>query len=167
MVLLLMAFLSIMGGCGQNMSGTEPATEVDDAFDISVYSQYSPVEIEIMPLTELVDSGNSDNRLNIDIYVGLLDSFGSEIKSPGIFRFELYEHLQRSSEQKGRRIVIWSDIDLSEPAENNKYWQDFLRAYKFNLDFESQNVQAYVLQVTLLCPGGRRLSQDCALKLGN
>jgi hypothetical protein len=94
----------------------------------------------------------------------LLDSFGCQVKSAGVFRFELYERVERSAEPKGRRVVIWPDIDLIDAAANNENWRDFLRAYEFNLDFDLQGSQNYVLQVTCLCPGGKRLSAEFGLE---
>jgi hypothetical protein len=95
----------------------------------------------------------------------LLDSFGSQIKSPGIFRFELYQRALRSAKPKGKRVEIWEDIDLTEPAINHEYWRGFLMAYEFDLPFELDVNQSYILQVTCLCPNGRRLSDEFALKL--
>jgi hypothetical protein len=77
----------------------------------------------------------------------------------------LYEYVQRSAQPKGARLFLWPDIDLTNPAKNNEYWLDFLRAYQFTLDFEPQTTnQAYILQVTCLCPHGSRLSSDILLK---
>ena len=116
-----------------------------------------------MPLTEFI-SVDDARQAKIKIYVSLLDTFGSQIKSPVTFRFELYEYVQRSAEPKGKRIIIWSDIDLTEPAENNVYWRDFLRAYEFNLPFEQAANQSYILQVTCLCPNGKRISSEFTLR---
>ena len=82
------------------------------------------------------------------------------LKSPEIFRFELYEKVRQSAEPRGKRIAIWPDFDLTEPAENNKHWQDFLRSYRFELELEEQMDNDCILQVTWLSAGGRRLSAD-------
>jgi hypothetical protein len=95
--------------------------------------------------------------------VGLLDGFDCQVKSPVVFRFELYKKVERSAEPKGKRITIWEDIDLTEPGKNNEYWRDFLRAYEFILDFEPIGKPSYILQVTCLCPDGKRLSAEFAL----
>ncbi|MHC4762529.1 MAG: hypothetical protein ACYS71_04035 [Planctomycetota bacterium] len=116
-----------------------------------------------MPLTEFISDENSQEESQIKVYVSLLDAFGSQIKAPAVFRFELYEYLMRSAEEKGRRITLWPDIDLTEPTENNKQWQDFLRAYEFTLPFEPGENQTYVLQATCICPDGRRLSAELVL----
>ncbi len=130
----------------------------------SVYANYRPVRLDIMPLTELAAAGDAEVFSGIKVYVSVLDEFGCQVKSPGVFRFELYEYVDRSGRPRGRRIAIWPDIDLTDAAENNRYWQDFLRTYRFDLDFEPQPGKRYVLQVTSLCPDGRRLSADFELE---
>ena len=129
---------------------------------LSVYTRYSPMEIDIIPLTGFIHIGDTQ-QARINLYVSLLDSFGSEIKSPCVFRFELYEKVQRSAEPKGRRVMIWPDVDLTGPTTNNQYWRNFLRAYEFNLPFGSASKQTYILEVTCLCPTGKRLTSDFTL----
>jgi hypothetical protein len=119
---------------------------------------YEAVRVKIMPLTKFVSDGEG-GVTGIEVYVSLLDSFNSQIKGPGVFRFELYEKVIRNPEPKGKRINIWPDIDLRDAVENNKYWQDYLRGYKFKLDYEGRDGQ-YVLQVTFLSVGGKRLVNE-------
>jgi len=130
---------------------------------LSFYTNYIPVKIDIMPLTEFVGAGDSQ-RPKINLYVSLLDQFGSQIKSPGMFRFELYEYIQRSAEPKGKRAIIWPDVDLTDPVKNNEYWRDFLRTYVFSLPCEQSINQDYILQVTCLCPNGKRLTTEFMLR---
>jgi len=85
------------------------------------------------------------------------------MKSPGIFRFELYERVPRSAEPKGKRIILWPDFDLIDVAENDNHWRDFLRAYEFSLPIESQTNQNCILQATCICPNGKRLSAEFTL----
>jgi len=144
---------------------------------------YAPVKIDILPLTEFTalpgDLGpdGSPEPHTIEAYVSLLDSFGSQIKSPGKFRFELYEYVQRSAEPKGRRVMIWpeSDLpdpnsdrrywtDLSDPAANDRSWRDFLRAYQFNLPFKPAPGRDYLLEATCLTSNGSRLTAEFGLK---
>lgn len=165
-VVCLLAMLLGGTGCEQMPGLTGPATKTDDDFKkLSVYSHFAPTKINIMPLTEFISPGDA-RQANINLYVSLLDSFGSQIKSPCVFRFELYQKVQRSAEPKGKRVIIWPDIDLTDPVANDEYWRDFLRAYEFNLPFEfrlGRTNQSYILQVTSLCPTGRRLSDEFAL----
>ena len=142
-----------------------PSKSETDSNAISVYMTYVPARISIMPLTEIVSPGLSEKIVKMKVYVNLTDSFGCQQKTPGVFRFELYEHIQHAANPKGRRITIWPDIDLTDPSENNKFWRDFLRAYEFDLDFEPDAAQGYMLEVTCLCPNGKRLSADFVLKL--
>ena len=124
-----------------------------------VAAGYGAAEIHIVGLTEIVPSDVKVQGLEIKAYVELLDSFGSKVKSPGIFRFELYEFAPRSPEPKGKRLLIWPVIDITEPTANNSHWHDFLRAYKFNLDLNiNSKADKFMLQVTCTTPAGRRLS---------
>ena len=159
----MLILFSINAGCEQPKTPTEIPVKTDNSIDmLSLYTSYVPVKIDIMPLTEIVSPGNTQSKINI--YVSLLDPFGTQIKSPGIFRFELYEYMQRSSESKGKRAVIWPDVDLTDPVANNDSWRDFLRAYVFSLPCEKSISQDYILQVTCLCPNGKRLSSEFTLR---
>lgn len=157
--------LFLFGGCESVPVDTEvPATSDNGLNKPFIYAGYTPVKIDIMPLTEIVGSSDGQEGSAIIVYASLLDSFGCQGKMPGVFRFELYERVARSAEPKGKRIAIWPDIDLTGAAENNEYWRDFLRAYEFNLPFEPQINRCYILQVTYLCSSGRRLSAELSLK---
>lgn len=134
--------------------------------DVSIYLKYAPEKVDILPLTEFVvnkDTGQGE----IDLFVSLLDSFGSKIKSPCIFRFELYLIVPHSSEPKGQRIMLWTDVDLIQPNISNEYWRDFFRCYEFALPFEQQKGQSYVLEVTCMCPNNKRIVSDYLLKTDN
>lgn len=159
----ILCSLLVDAGCEPESTG-ESLAKADNALNVSAYTHYAPVTIKVMPLTEFTSASDGQGQSKINVYVSLLNSFGCQVKSPGIFRFELYERVLRSGEPKGRRIVIWPSIDLTEMAENNNYWRDFLRAYEFGLDFEPQRNQTYILQVTCLCPNGKRLLDEFALR---
>ena len=141
-----------------------PSESLSETAQLSVYTRYTPVKIDIMPLTEFIWVGDDEEPSKIRVYVSLLDAFDCQMKTPAVFRFELYEYIQRSAEPKGGRIIIWPDIDLIDTVENNQHWRDFLRAYEFNLDFEPESNQSYILQATCLCPDGKRLSAEFGLK---
>jgi hypothetical protein len=156
--------LWINAGCEPAVQSGQIPAQTNSALDTSsFYARFAPTKIDILPLTELVATGGSQ-RTGINLYVSLLDAFGCQIKSPGVFRIELYDHVQRSAEPKGRRTARWPDIDLTDPAANNKYWNDFLRAYRFDLPFGQADSQDYVLEVTCLCPNGSRLSSNFTLR---
>jgi len=165
-ILQVLFFVSLLVEAGCEQSSLPPelsANAGNDSNRLSTYSRYASVKIDILPLTEFVNVGGAQEA-KINLYVSLLDLFGCQIKSPGVFRFELYERVQRSAEPKGKRVAIWQDIDLTDPVKNNEHWRDFLRAYEFNLPFEPGGSQSYILQATCLCPSGRRLSAEFALK---
>lgn len=161
---VLLACLLLSGGCGV-VSTLQQSPEVDNLCDrLSVYTNYAPVKVEIMPLTEFTSAGDDEQTSKINVYVSLLNSFGSQVKWPGVFRFELYERVFPSADHKGRRIAIWPDIDLTRPTENNHHWRDFLRTYQFSLDFVAAVRRDYILQTTYLCPDRRRLAAEFDLK---
>jgi hypothetical protein len=154
--------LAMSAGCDMPLPVVgKPLVESDAA---AIAAGYTPAKIDIMPLTELVPAGSGEQDWMINVYLGLLDSFGSQVKSPGVFRFELYEYVQRSGEPKGRRIAVWPDIDLTDPVLNNNYWRDFLRAYQFALPVEPPATNSYILQATFLSPPGKRLTDEFNLK---
>ena len=151
-------------GCNLTPSAEQiPETADKNYKKLSISTAYTAAKIDILPLTSF-ETGMGERNTKINIYVSLSDSFGCQLKSPGIFRFELYEHIQRSAKPKGNRIVIWPDIDLTDAVQNHTYWRDFLRAYEFNLDVEPQSNQTYMLQVTCLCPNNKRLSVNAIIK---
>jgi hypothetical protein len=162
--IFVLGFVLVEAGCDQASSPATPTPNPANASDASIYAHYAPVKLDIMPLTELVSPRDPQEDAAVNVYVSLLDVFGSQVKSPGVFRFELYEYVQRSAEPKGKRAVIWPDIDLTNAAKNNEHWRDFLRAYQFNLPSELQKKQDYILQVTCMCPNGRRLSAELTLR---
>ena len=126
---------------------------------LSVHSQYDPLKIDIMPLTEFVGV-SAEEYSQITVYVSLLDAFGCQMKTPSVFRFELYEYVARTVDRKGKRLYLWPDIDLNDATENNNYWKDFLRAYNFTLNtgIDPGLPRTYVLQVTCVMPTGKRLT---------
>jgi hypothetical protein len=158
----ILMFLLLLCGAGCEPENTKPSLKTGTISN--QLSEYGPVKVDIMPLTEFASSAGSEKPSKIKVYVSLLDAFDSQIKTPAIFRFELYDRVLHSADPKGKRIIIWPDIDLIGAAENNDYWRDFLRAYEFNLPFEPKTGNSYILQVTALCPNGKRLSDDFALK---
>ena len=155
---LFLLVLAFLGGC-------QPPASSPVLGECVLYAGYLPERVDIMPLTGLVE-GESGRQ--IDVYVSLLDSSGYQTRSPGIFRFEMYERIPRSSQRKGARVAIWPDIDLTEPAANSAYWRDFLRGYEFKLDFEPAAGKSYVMEITFLSAvsGGGRLSAQFEIEQG-
>lgn len=163
-IVLFFISLFLQTGCETSQKGTKQQEKllqtVTDCNEVFAYAGYSPMKIDILPLTEYTAADNSPGSAKIEVYVSLSDSFGSQIKTPGIFRFELYERVPRSAEPKGKRIIHWPDTNLTNIAENENHWRDFLRAYEFILPVESQTNQNCILQATCICPNGKRLSAE-------
>jgi hypothetical protein len=154
-------FLLLLGAAGCGPENTKSSPKADGGS--KQFSDYGPAGVDIMPLTEF--TGNDGEKPSkIRAYVALMDAFDCQIKTPVTFRFELYEKSSIPVEPKGKRVFIWPDINLNDAAKNNGYWQDFLRAYEFDLPCEPEKNKSYILQVTALCPNGKRLSVDFTLK---
>jgi hypothetical protein len=183
----------LLAGCSQpqvtkrppvveQASATEPgvAPAAEDAVKTAIASgpvTFAPAKIGVLPLTELSSPAGAGPGVKLDVFVTMLDAFGCQMKAPGALLFELYEYVPRSAQLKGKQLALWPQIDLTGPAENNRYWRDFLRAYEFELDTGSptQNSalggptqagrdKTYILEVTCLCPDGKRLSCQYTLK---
>ena len=146
----------------------EPVRKNADPAAAPVYGlwAYGPTKIDIVPLTELLSAGDSEDIEKVVVYVDVLDEFDSQIKSPAVWRFELYEYVPRSAEAKGERLIIWPDIDLTEAKANNSYWRDFLWAYQFELDLPIQlgKNHSYILQAMCFCQAGKRLTAAIRLR---
>jgi len=104
--ILLLAAVLAAAGCESQQTADKLPVNKNGKVDISLYSPYLPVKIDIMPLTEFICIGNDPDASQLKLYVSLLDSFGSQIKTPAVFRFELYGYEKLRSEPKGKRIVI-------------------------------------------------------------
>ena len=96
----------------------------------------------------------------------VLDQFGSRIKAGGVWRFELYEYVSRSTEHRGTRLHIWPDIKLTDAKKNYELWQDYLRCYKFDLDFDIDLAtdRTYIFQAIYFTPQGKRIIESTQLK---
>jgi hypothetical protein len=157
------AFLITLSLCGcQSPQTVQPpiAPDIQNNNNGRTFG-YKPKKIKITPLTKFVID-ESEEISQLQLYIDVLDEFDSRIKAPVVFRFELYEYVPRSGEEKGKRISIWPDIDLTGPANNNEYWRDFLRCYQFTLDLEEQIEEdsSFVLQATCITTAGKRLTAD-------
>jgi len=144
----------------------QPVEEASKAPVPSGPVTFAPVKIGVLPLTEPTSTSRAGQGVMLNAFVTMLDAFGCQMKAPGVWRFELYEHVPRSAQMKGARLTLWPDIDLTGPAENNRYWRDFLRAYEFELDAQVSRGKTYILEATCLCPDGKRLSSEYTLKGG-
>jgi hypothetical protein len=163
-------FFALAFACALFNSGCQPqlsshsAAENDNSLDASAaYMRYAPAKLDIIPLTQYVPADQT-HRPHINIYVSLLNPFGTQIIFPGVFRFELYEHVQRSAKPKGKRLALWPDADLTTPMTNNEYWRDHLRAYEFTVPLDQSNSKSHILQATYFCPTGKLITSEFTLR---
>ena len=144
-----------------------PAMSPKGSIPASIARSYAPERIRIIGLTDIIGTtALSLNVARLNIYVDLLDAYGSRIKSPGTFRFELYEFVPRSSDPRGDRLILWPDIDLIAAEVNNTYWQDYLRTYQFKLDidFEPGDTRTFILETTYITAQGKYLTDKYKLQ---
>ncbi|MCF7973497.1 MAG: hypothetical protein K9N55_06755 [Phycisphaerae bacterium] len=127
---------------------------------------FTPNQVNIIPLTHYVNATKPAELDYIRVYVELLDDYQSQVKAPGIFRFELYNRALRSVEPMGKRIDIWRDIQLNNPGENNEYWREYLRTYEFRLPLQHILEGHFILQCTFTTPQGKRLTSHKTVYLG-
>ena len=150
--------LAFYAGCSSPSPDGKPS--LLPFLDSNPCSRFGPARIDVLPITSIAPASTADRDATINTYVCLIDAFDSQIKTPAIFRFELFQRLQRSSNPRGKRLIVWPDIDLTDPAANNNFWQDFLRAYLFSLPLQKSSADNCILHVTVICPSGKRLTAD-------
>ncbi len=156
--------LLLLPGCD---SGSSPpvisAADANSVEGIPMCAYYSPAKIAIMPLTDFAESPPGRKPSELHVYVSLLDAFGTQIKYPAIFDFELYEYVSFAAGNKGRKVQVWKGYDLEDPEVNHETWEDYLRAYVFELPIVPE-LDRYTLEVTCVCGFGKRLSANFILR---
>jgi hypothetical protein len=143
-----------------------PAMSPKGSIPAAIAKSYDPVRIKIIGLTDMTETtALSLNAARLNIYVDLMDAYGSRIKSPGTFRFELYEFVPHSSEPRGDRLILWPDMNLIPAEVNNTYWQDYLRTYHFklDLDFQPPDTRTFILEATFKTPRGKYITDKYKL----
>ena len=158
----LLAIIMVPMGCspdGYNRSGFSMVK-----YDI--LKEYDPVEVRVIGLTQIVDSEFNPQRATLKAYIDLMDSFGCRVKAPGKLRIELYEYLPRSANNKGRRLMAWPDVELTDAPLNNSHWKDYLRAYQVDMTMVSRPLRgsSYILHTTFITLRGKHLTSDFRLK---
>ena len=151
--------LAFYAGCSGQPPGADSSPRPDSTTPLPALVS-APHASTSSPSPPSQPTSASDRDSTITAYVCLLDAFDSQIKAPVVFRFELFQRLQRSADPKGKRLIVWPDIDLTDPAVNNNLWQDFLRAYLFSLPLQKSSAENCILHVTCICPSGKRLNAD-------
>ena len=151
--------LPIISGCETYNSGNSGISV--DGNSVRNDCIFVADKIRFNQLTEYVNNGQ------IDVYVDVLDQFGTRIKASGIWRFELFQQEQRTPESKGGRVYLWRDIDLTDANVNFSAWQDYLRCYKIELVFDADitSGKTYILQAVCTTAEGKRITDSVELKM--
>ena len=136
-ILFFVLSIAFYAGCSTTQPGADSPPSL--FHDSTPCSRFGPAKIDVLPITSIAPASDRD---------------------AAIFRFELFQRLQRSADPKGKRLIVWPDIDLTDPAANNNLWQDFLRAYLFSLPLQKASADNCILHVTVICPSGKRLTAD-------
>ncbi len=158
--------LLLCTGCAMDSpDGQEPNNPVERSPQMPT-RLFAPNQVNIIPLTRFVKSKKPAELDYIRVYAELLDDYQSQIKSPGTFRFELYNRALRSVDPMGTRIEIWKDIALTDLKQNDRYWREFLRTYEFRLNLQHVLQGHFILQVTFSTLEGKRLTSHKTIFLG-
>jgi hypothetical protein len=154
-VFALAGLMSLFLGCEVSQKAVKSTNGT-----ISKNCIFIPQKISFNQLTEF------SKPWQITAYIDVSDQFNSRLKTPAIWRFELYSKAPRSSDPAGGRIKLWPDLDLTDAKENNALWQDYLRCYKFELNVENEIPQGdtYILEAVCFTAEGKRLSDTYELK---
>ena len=88
----------------------------------------------------------------LKVMAELLDSMEQSVRHPCTWRFELYDFVLRASDRRGRRIMIWPELDLTVSDGDNAHWKPFLKGYEFYLPLEHDLPPGgkYVLEATAM-----------------
>jgi hypothetical protein len=159
----LAAVLVISAGCEPEHSASSSA-RVETTAGFAPCQEYQPARIVFLPLTEITPASGAGQSDTITAYVALQDSAGSAIKTPAVFRFEIYQFKPLSTDPRGKRLYIWDDIDLTSFKENSSYWRDFLRAYEFKFQCDFGGGPKYVLELTCMLPSDTRLIEKTVIE---
>ncbi|AQQ08748.1 hypothetical protein L21SP3_00538 [Sedimentisphaera cyanobacteriorum] len=151
MTKLLVCILIFTGGCGvitQSRSLEDCRQSCENQ-----YAGFEPSGIKVSPLSS---ASKVSGGFELNIYIELEDSYGSNVKHPGIFRIEAYRPKKLSAVSKAERIFKWDDIKAFSAKNNNSYWRDMMRSYSFNLKMPETNssLKECLIEVTFISETG-------------
>ena len=144
--------VSFFAGC----NGNNIAADFNDC-DCFITKKFS-----VTPLTKFVET---DGKASLKLVVDVLDSTGHRSKAPFNLQCSLYRYLPRTADNKGELVQVWQPISLDAIAENNKYWNDYLRSYEFGFELDSlPGQQWYLVEIACQIPSGNRIFDKFMLK---
>jgi len=142
---VVLGMAAMTAGCGRPWNNmTMPAKEADG--------------LRLLGLTEL-ELNTTGDGVQVQVYVQV-----SEDIEATRFRFELYEFVPYDANPRGRRLVLWPDIEIGPAGVTNRYWRGHLGAYEFVLPVEPRPAagKTYLLEVTAI---GERTRLNDMIKL--
>lgn len=147
-----LAVVSFFVGCGGN----------EVAVDFGKCDCFAIKEFSVTPLTKFVEA---DDKAVLKLVVDALDSTGHRSKARFSLQCSLYRYLPRTADNKGELVQSWRPISLDAAAENNEYWNDYLRSYEFELGLDDlPGEQWYLVEIACQIPSGNRLFYEFMLK---
>lgn len=91
-----------------------------------------PKDVQIDAFTGMRTFDRAGGVRGIDVRVKALDHYDTVTKAFGVFRFELYAIQPNNANRRGKLLSRWI-VDLSDPRDNVKHWEDIPPCYKFRL----------------------------------
>lgn len=83
------------------------------------------------------------------------------------FRFELYEFMPLAANPRGKRLMLWPQIEPGLSRADNPNWRRHLEAYEFILPIEPKPaVKVFLAEVTAMGKDGLRRSAVLKVNAG-
>ena len=129
---IVLVCAAVLSGCGQNR-------------DIALL-QPQPPGVRLLDMTRLEPDASGEGMV-LRAFVQP-DGMEQQVR----YRFELYGYKPRSADSRGKRLILWPDIEIAADAPTNPYWREHLKAYEFVLPVEKSTAffTTVVLEITAL-----------------
>jgi len=123
-----------------------------------ILTQPDAVKI-VEAFTEIKDHDQDGAVDSLDVYLQMTNPFDEPTRAVGKCRFELFEFLQASGDNRGSRLAQW-DIPLDKESDQKKHWNRATQMYEFRLALDLATAapdRQYVLEAAYSDPiSGRR-----------
>jgi hypothetical protein len=125
---------------------------------------FGPSSMRIHPIfTRLKDWSGDDKPDGIDALIEFSDQFNDPTKASGTVIFELFEFQKFNPERRGSRVVNQWVGSLQTLREQRDHWNRTSRTYSFQLAYDVNPNQSYVLSATFNLSGGGRFYDQIVL----
>ncbi len=157
------AILAALPGCA---SPRHPAG--DEAARQRMLSLLMPGRVEIVePFTRVKSFDGDDLPDGIELWLQAVNSLDNPgLMIAGDVGVELFEHVEASGTEAGRRIDRWT-VELSTIEQQRRYWNQLTQMYEFRLGIDPTTIplsKRYVLAVTYNSPLGEHLTDRIILE---